>query len=78
MATKKIRVKKTRNKQFRFVLVGDNGEIIATSETYKREKTMMKTIDNYFYLWDVEGYKLNMILPPKTKPTRRKKKIPMT
>lgn len=69
----KIRIKKTRNKEFRFVLVGDNGEIVATSETYKREQTMRKTLNNYFYLWDIEGDKLNMILPPKTRAAKKKK-----
>lgn len=68
----KIRIKKTRNKEFRFVLVSKNGEIIATSETYKREVTMRKTINNYFYLWDIEGDKLNMILPPKTRAAKKK------
>lgn len=67
----KIRIKKTRNKEFRFVLVGDNGEIVATSETYKREQTMLRTVDKYFSEFTFE--KLNMILPPKTRAAKKKK-----
>ena len=41
-------IKKTRNKQFRFNLIADNGEKIATSETYKRLSSAVKTLKKYF------------------------------
>lgn len=45
------RVTHGKNKgQFRFSLVGDNGEIVATSgsETYHNEKDILHTLDKYF------------------------------
>lgn len=41
-------LRKTRNKQFRFNLIGRNGEKIATSETYTRKAKAVQTILQYF------------------------------
>lgn len=41
-------LKKTRNNQFRFNLVGNNGEKIATSETYTSKAMAKKTLKKYF------------------------------
>lgn len=40
-------IKRTRNKQFRFNLIGDNGEIIGTSETYRTKAKAIKTVKTY-------------------------------
>ncbi len=48
-------IKKTRNKQFRFVLKGDNGEPIATSETYTRKEKAVKTLKKYFPKFSIKG-----------------------
>lgn len=34
--------------QYRFVLKGDNGEIIATSETYTQEHNVLEVLYQYF------------------------------
>lgn len=66
-------IRKTKNQQFRFNLIGENGEPIATSETYTNKAKAKKTIFVYFPDAEVEdwtrkpGVKLNMILPPKTR-----------
>lgn len=73
MKKKKIRLRRTRNGEFRFNLIGTNGEPVATSETYKTKQMAVKTINTYFAGWPVQDEtvkpvpKLNMILPPKTK-----------
>lgn len=41
-------LKKTRNGQFRFNLIGLNNEPIATSETYTRKAKAVKTLNVYF------------------------------
>lgn len=41
-------LRKTRNNQFRFNLVGNNGEKIATSETYTSKAMAKKTLKKYF------------------------------
>lgn len=41
-------LKKTRNNQFRFNLIGTNGEKIATSETYTRKAKAIQTLKKYF------------------------------
>lgn len=41
-------IKKTKNSQFRFNLVGTNGEKIATSETYTRKAKAVQTLKRYF------------------------------
>lgn len=38
----------TRNREYRFNLIGSNGEKIATSETYTRKAKAVKTLNNYF------------------------------
>jgi uncharacterized protein YegP (UPF0339 family) len=40
----KFVVKKTTNDQYRFNLVASNGQVVATSETYKRKSSAMDTI----------------------------------
>ncbi|MGI5237441.1 YegP family protein [Dactylosporangium sp. CA-139066] len=40
----KFVVKKTSNDQYRFNLVASNGQVVATSETYKRKASAMDTI----------------------------------
>lgn len=40
----KFVVKKTSNGQFRFNLVAGNGQVVATSESYKRKDSAMNTI----------------------------------
>jgi uncharacterized protein YegP (UPF0339 family) len=46
-------IKRTRNKEFRFNLIGDNGEKIATSETYTRKAKAIKTLSKYFPEFEV-------------------------
>lgn len=41
-------LKKTRNNQYRFNLIGTNGEKIATSETYTRKSKAIQTLTKYF------------------------------
>ena len=41
-------VKKTKNNQFRFNLIADNGKVVATSETYTTKAMASKTIRNHF------------------------------
>lgn len=45
---KKALLTKTKNGQYRFNLTGDNGEKIATSETYKTKAKALKTLNKYF------------------------------
>jgi uncharacterized protein YegP (UPF0339 family) len=40
--------------QFRFVLKGKNGEIIATSETYTQKHNVKKVLNKYFSLFKIE------------------------
>jgi uncharacterized protein YegP (UPF0339 family) len=40
----KFVVKKTSNGEFRFNLVATNGQIVATSESYKRKTSALDTI----------------------------------
>ena len=40
----KFVVKKTSNGQFRFNLVASNGQVVATSESYKRKGSALDTI----------------------------------
>jgi uncharacterized protein YegP (UPF0339 family) len=40
----KFVVKKTSNGQFRFNLVASNGQVVATSEAYKRKGSALDTI----------------------------------
>ena len=40
----KFVVKKSSNGQFRFNLVASNGQIVATSESYKQKKSALDTI----------------------------------
>jgi len=47
-------LKPTRNGQFRFNLIGENGKVIATSETYTRKTMALKTLRNYFNDFRVE------------------------
>jgi len=39
---------KRSKKEFRFNLIGDNGKVIATSESYKRKATLKHTLKKYF------------------------------
>ena len=39
----KIEIKKALNKEHYFVIIADNGEPIATSETYKNKKDCIRT-----------------------------------
>lgn len=48
-------IKKTKNKQYRFNLIGDNGEKIATSETYTRRVKAIQTLNKYFPKFSIEG-----------------------
>lgn len=41
-------LKRTRNSEFRFNLVGANGEPIATGETYTKKAMAKKTLNKYF------------------------------
>ncbi len=45
MATGKFVIKKDRGGQFRFTLVGRNGQIVATSETYTTKASCMNGIE---------------------------------
>jgi uncharacterized protein YegP (UPF0339 family) len=40
----KFVVKKTSNGEFRFNLVASNGQVVATSESYKQKTSAMNTI----------------------------------
>lgn len=40
----KFMVKKTSNGEFRFNLVASNGQVVATSESYKQKASAMNTI----------------------------------
>lgn len=40
----KFVVKKTSNGEFRFNVVATNGQVVATSETYKRKASALDTI----------------------------------
>jgi uncharacterized protein YegP (UPF0339 family) len=40
----KFKIKRTRNGQFRFVLVAANGEKIAQSETYTTKRACLDTV----------------------------------
>ena len=42
--TMKFEILKAKNKQFYFVLKARNGEIVATSETYKSKQSCIDTI----------------------------------
>ena len=42
--TMKFEILKAKNKQFYFVLKAKNGEIVATSETYKSKQACIDTI----------------------------------
>lgn len=46
-------LRKTRNSQFRFNLIGLNGEKIATSETYTTKAKAKKTLCTYFPSFEV-------------------------
>ena len=41
----KFKIKRTRNGQFRFVLVASNGEKIAQSETYTTKQNCLDTVN---------------------------------
>lgn len=47
-------IKQTKSKQFRFNLVGNNGEKIATSETYTKKEKAVKTLSKYFPEFAIE------------------------
>lgn len=57
-------IKKTKSGEFRFNLVGDNGEKIATSETYKTKQMATKTLTKCFPVFEVVD---------ETKPVAKKK-----
>lgn len=40
----KFVLKRTSNDQFRFTIVASNGQVVATSEAYKRKASAMDTI----------------------------------
>ena len=42
----KFQVKKTSNGQFRFNIVASNGQVVATSETYKQLASAKSTIES--------------------------------
>jgi uncharacterized protein YegP (UPF0339 family) len=42
----KFQVKKTSNGQFRFNIVASNGQVVATSETYKQLASARSTIES--------------------------------
>jgi len=42
----KFVMKRTSNDQFRFNLVANNGQIVATSETYTRKSSALDTIES--------------------------------
>lgn len=44
----KIVISRSRDKQFYFVIVRTNGRIVATSETYKRKQSAIKTAKSCF------------------------------
>ncbi len=44
----KIKLYRSGNKQFYFNIVAKNGRVIATSETYLRKVSMLRTINNLF------------------------------
>ena len=46
-------IKKSKNGEFRFNLLGDNGEKIATSEAYKTKQMAVKTLTNCFPAFEV-------------------------
>jgi len=46
-------LKKTSNGQFRFNLIGTNGEKIATSETYTRKAKALQTLNKYFFVFEI-------------------------
>lgn len=50
----KIIINRTKNSQFRFNAIGENGEKVATSETYTRKSKAYQTIAKYFKNWIVE------------------------
>ncbi|MFI5497102.1 YegP family protein [Actinoplanes sp. NPDC051859] len=42
----KFVVKKASNGEFRFTLVASNGQVVATSETYKAKASALSTIES--------------------------------
>jgi uncharacterized protein len=42
----KFVVKKTSNGEFRFNLVASNGQVVATSESYKQKASALNTIES--------------------------------
>jgi uncharacterized protein YegP (UPF0339 family) len=42
----KFVVKKTSNGEFRFNLIASNGQVIATSESYKEKRSALSTIES--------------------------------
>jgi uncharacterized protein YegP (UPF0339 family) len=42
----KFVVKKTSNGEFRFNVVASNGQVVATSETYKQKASALSTIES--------------------------------
>jgi len=63
-------IKKTRNKQWRFNLKGDNGEPIATSETYTRKAKAIQTLKKYFPTFSIKG--ISMYVVPSIHPKKKK------
>jgi uncharacterized protein YegP (UPF0339 family) len=42
----KFVVKKTSNGEFRFNLIASNGQVVATSESYKEKRSALSTIES--------------------------------
>lgn len=66
----KFEIRRTRNKQFRVVMIGVNGEPLFTSETYERRAGARKVIRAALRMgtvpievWDCTGAKPRAIVP---------------
>ncbi len=46
MVTVKFVVKKASNGEYRFNMVASNGQIVATSETYKEKRSALATVES--------------------------------
>jgi len=51
-------IKKTRNGQWRFNLIANNGEKVATGETYTRKAKAIQTLKECFPKFDIIGYSM--------------------
>jgi uncharacterized protein YegP (UPF0339 family) len=63
-------IKKTKSGEFRFNLTGNNGEKIATSETYKSKQMAVKTLTKCFPEYEIVDE--TKLAPKKKAPAKKK------